>query len=456
MYKKYRVPIGLIGTAWGGTPVESWMSKDALICFPAKIAEGEQYADSAKREEVVKNTEKEIEKWEKDLIQKDSGLINEWQNLKTDISNWDEITLPGDFAEAGLKEFCGVIWLAKDFNVDADFASQKARVWLGTIVDSDIVYINGVEIGGTGYRYPPRKYNVNAGVLKEGKNRIVVRVTCRNGEGGIERDKPFRIFTDNDIKQFSGTWKFKAGAAAPPRPEEFFFQRQPMGNFNAMISPLMKYRFKGVIWYQGESNDSDPRDYAVLFKKMIQDWREKNGETLPFLFVQLPIWKEPSDNDENSSWAIIREAQASALSLPDTGMAAALELGEWNDLHPLNKKDVGIRLFLAAEKTLFKIENTSPGPILRRFEKNKKKIFLYFDNCGEGLKTSGEKCHVSAIGSETLRLPAEIEGKDAVSIDISTVKNPQKILYAWACNPRDRQLFNSEGLPAIPFRIKIN
>ncbi|MCL2722787.1 MAG: sialate O-acetylesterase, partial [Treponema sp.] len=255
--------------------------------------------------------------------------------------------------------------------------------------------------------------------------------------------------------------------------DSFFIERQPMGTFNAMLSPLLKYPYKGVIWYQGESNDPDPKSYEKLFKLMIQDWRKKNNSDLPFFFVQLPIWKEATDNDENAPWAILREAQMNTLSLPNTGMACALELGQWDELHPLNKKDVGYRLFLAAEKTLNGVDNTSPGAIVREYklDSNEQKIFIYFDNYGKGLEIIGNLSHggtearskdqcnifyVSVIGDAgQVRLPAKIEGKDFISIDISSVKNPKKILYAFADNPKDRQLFNSEGLPVLPFRLEI-
>jgi len=458
MYKKYGIPIGLVRTAWGGTPIETWMSADALKDFPEKIAEGRKYADSAKSAQITKESTEAITEWETHLRSEDRGLAEKWEEPQTDISNWDKITLPCDFSAAGLSGFCGVIWLSKEIEVSASFAVKKVFVWLGTITDADTVYINGVEIGNTGYRYPPRKYACK-GLIKQGKNRIVIRVICNNGEGGITQDKPFRIFTDNETVELAGTWKYKIGAASPVRPEEFFFQRLPTGNYNAMIAPLLKYPLKGVIWYQGESNDSHPYDYERLFRLMIQDWREKCGNSeLPFLFVQLPVWKKVSDNDENSSWAIIREAQAAALSLPATGMACALDLGEWNDLHPLNKKDIGIRLFLAAEKTLFKIENSSPGPVLQRVERRQEKLFLYFNNCADGLKSvpEGEKPHVGVIdGERQVRLPAGIDGKDVICIDISSLKKPKKVLYAWADNPRDRQLFNGDGLPMLPFRAEI-
>jgi len=462
MYEKHSVPIGLVNTAWGGTPVESWMSRDALADFPQKIADGEKYADNALCEEITSSTAAAIAKWDELLKKEDTGLAQGWQNSSTDISGWSEISLPGDFSQTGLGQFCGAIWLAKDFDVSEKFASMDAKVWLGTIVDADTVFINGTEIGNTTYRYPPRKYPVKQGLLHGGKNRVVIRVICNNSGGGVTRDKPFRVFTKEETIGLSGTWKYKTGGAVPPRPADFFFQRQPMGNYNAMIAPLLKYPFKGVIWYQGESNDSNPREYSSLFISMINSWRKKdNNALLPFLFVQLPIFGEPQDNDENSSWAIIREAQESALSLPATGMAAALDLGEWNDLHPLNKKDVGIRLFLAAEKTLFNDENSSPGPTLRGFEKRQEKLFMFFDNCAKGLCASRglraqEKPYVTVIDEKNqTRLSVQIEGTDTISVDLSAVKNAKKILYAWADNPRDRQLFNSEGLPALPFKIEI-
>ena len=479
LYKKYKIPLGLLNTAWGGTPVESWMSKDALFDFPEKIAAGKQYADPKKKKELTDKTGNAIAEWEKNLYSKDTGITEKWRSAKTDISGWSDITLPCDFAAAGLKDFCGVIWLAKDFYVKSKTTNIKTL--LGTIVDADTVYLNEIETGNTGYRYPPRNYK-SSDLLKQGINRIVIRVTCVNGEGGVTRDKPFCIITDSETVELNGVWKYKIGAAVSARSPEFFFQCQPMGNFNAMIAPLLKFPLKGVIWYQGESNESAPYEYESLFKSMILDWRKIYNEQrticnvqltmnkeqtigescLPFLFVQLPVFNPETENIEEAHWAVLREAQGSALSLPVTGMACALELGEWNDIHPFNKKDIGYRLFLAAEKTLFGVNNTSPGAVKREQRVNNKeqKVLIYFDNCGDGLITKGGRAFVTVIGggekAQNARIPVQIEGKDAISIDISSVKEPEKILYAWADNPEDRQLFNSEGLPALPFKININ
>ena len=463
LYEKHQTPIGLINAAWGGTPIESWMSRAALTAsaaapFPAAIAGSDQYADDAKRAEIARANEAAIRAWE-DNVAADRGLAEKWQSPQTDIAAWSEMTLPGNFAAADLAGFCGVLWLAKDFEIPAPLIAHNWSLWMGTIVDADTAYINGVEAGNTAYRYPPRKYAIPAGLLRAGKNRIVIRVICNNGEGGVTAGKPFRIFTPNETVELGGTWKYRVGISAHRRPDEVFFQRQPMCLFNAMIAPVLQYPLRGVIWYQGESNDPNPHEYAQLFRLMIDDWRAQNGKNLPFLFVQLPIFGEPEDNNESSSWAIIREAQASALSLPATGMAAGLELGEWNDLHPLNKKDIGRRLALAAEKTVYHAPNTSPGPVVRGIERRADRLFISFNNCGKGLTMNGQ-LHVGIVAGETVfRLPADIDGPDCIAIDISTIndkdKNPEKVLYAWANNPRDRQLYNSDGLPAIPYRLPI-
>jgi len=470
IFKTYHYPIGIILAAWGGTPAEAWMSAEALAGFPEKIALGKKFADAAFCDSLISEKQALIETWNNELAAADSGLTQGWQKPKTDISAWDEIQLPGDFKKAGqndLRGFCGVIWLCREFEINDSFAIEKggANVWLGTITDADNVYINGVEVGNTTYRYPPRKYVISPGVLHKGRNRIVIRVVCCNGDGGITHDKPFRIFSgseSNNAIELYGIWKYRVGVKTGSRPEEFFLHRQPTGLFNAMIAPLLDYPCKGVLWYQGESNDNNPNDYAVLFKSLINDWRTKYqsrlptpDSRLPFIFVQLPIFGEPEDNNESDSWAIIREAQVSALSLPMTGMAAALEFGEWNDLHPVNKKGVGLRLALAAEKTVFKKQNTAPGPLLHDIRFDKGRLLLTFDNCGKGL-IARETPYISVIaGGNIFRVQAAIEGPDGISVDISNIKNPEKALYAWAHNPRDRQLYNSEGLPVIPFRALI-
>ena len=459
VFESHGVPIGLVNAAWGGTPVEAWMSREALAAFPGKAALGDKYADSALCGKIARQNDAAMKAWYDELAIGDRGLAEEWRKLKATFSQWGKISLPGSFAKASLDKFYGSVWLRKEIAVGAEFAGKDSRLWLGTITDADTVYVNGVEVGSTAYRYPPRKYAVPAGLLREGKNWIVIRVVCCNGTGGVTEGKDFRLFSDDETFELNGAWEYRVGMwASRPCPEPFFFQRQPMGLFNAMIAPMLDFPCKGVLWYQGESNESNPGEYRDLFAAHVADWQGRwcrADETLPFLFVQLPIWGKPGENDEGSSWAALRDAQRAALSLPATGMAAGLDLGEWNDLHPLDKKGVGRRLALAAERLVFKKRNSSPGPLFQGVRHSQGRLLLVFGNCGLGL-VADEKPHVTVVaGGKHYRLPGEIEGFDCLSVDVSSVRNPERVLYAWADNPRDRQLHNSEGLPAIPFRAEI-
>jgi len=463
MFKSRGVPIGLVNAAWGGTPVEAWMSRDALAAFPDKIALGEKYDNPALCGELARRNDAAIKTWYDGLAVGDRGLAEGWHKSKTTLSQWGKITLPGVFSEAGLDKFCGVVWFRRQIDVGAEFARKDVRLWLGTIADADAVYVNGAEVGNTTYRYPPRKYRVPAGLLREGKNWIVIRVVCCDGTGGVTEGKDFRVFSDDESVELGGTWEYRVGMwAGKPCPEQFFFQRQPMGLFNAMIAPILDFPCRGILWYQGESNVADAGEYKALFASHVADWQAKwrragsdASSDMPFIFVQLPVWGKPGENNESSPWATLREAQAAALSLPSTGMAVGLDLGEWNDLHPIDKRGVGRRLAMAAERLVFKNRNTSPGPLFRGVKHGQDKLLIIFSNCGMGLGAD-QTPYVTVIAEgKRHRLPVVIEGPDYVSVDVSSVRNPEALLYAWADNPRDRQLYNSDGLPAVPFRTEI-
>ena len=466
------VPIGLIVAAVGGAPIESLMSRESLALFPRKIAQGFRYADPGLLKDSIDSSLSKARRWDDAVDREDIGLALRWSSPDVDDSSWDSIDLPGWFGEAeGLAGFCGAMWLRKSFHVPADMEGKDLKLWMGTIVDADSAFVNGVQVGGTAYRYPPRKYLIPAGVLKAGENRIALRVICTNGQGGVTPGKPFHIFPASRSPSsgaigLRGAWKFRIGARIDPRPEEFRPQWQPMGLFNGMIAPLLRLPFRGVLWYQGEANADDPVSYAELFSSLIADWRRRAGrDDLPFLFVQLPLFGEPQANAESSAWARLRQAQASALRLPSTGMAAALDLGEWNDLHPLNKKEVGRRLALAADSIVYNKGNTSPGPLVKSVRRQGDSIRISFSNVGNGLSAIGRGVGeddgegvfvgVATDAGDMARRRATIALPDRLLVDIAGIDNPRSILYAWADNPADRQLFNSDSLPALPFQVQI-
>lgn len=191
-------------------------------------------------------------------------------------------------------------------------------------------------------------------MLHAGKNTIVVQVINNAGRGGFITDKPYKLTAGNETIDLTGYWQFTLGTTAPPLPSGTFFQYMPTGLYNAMVSPMLPYRIKGVTWYQGESNAGRAVEYRTLFPAVINTWRQQWHEgNFPFLFVQLANFMEAKDQPGESDWAITREAQLKTLSLPNTGMAIISDIGEWNDIHPLNKEDVGKRLALWAEKLAY-------------------------------------------------------------------------------------------------------
>jgi sialate O-acetylesterase len=223
------------------------------------------------------------------------------------------------------------------------------------------------------------------------------------------------------------------------------------------VAPAIRFGLKGFIWYQGEANSGNAREYRQLLPALIADWRAKWREgDLPFLYVQLPNFMEVQYSPAESQWAELREAQLAALSVPNTAMAVAIDAGEWNDIHPLDKKDVGERLALGAEKIAYGDQAVvASGPVFQTARVEGDKIVLSFTGIGSGLmvKGSGELQQFAIAGADRKFVWADawIEG-DRVIVSSPEVSTPLYVRYAWADNPEGANLYNKEGLPASPFR----
>jgi len=231
----------------------------------------------------------------------------------------------------------------------------------------------------------------------------------------------------------------------------------PGATYNAMIHPITNYVISGAIWYQGEANSSRATEYTSLQPAMITDWRNKWKEgDIPFLYVQLPNFMDVNYLPSESQWAELREAQLKSLSVPNTGMAIAIDLGEWNDIHPDRKKEVGDRLALAAEKLAYGEKNiVHSGPLFQSSTIDGNKMIISFTNTGSGLiAIDGDELSQFAIAGADKQFvwaKAKIEG-DKVIVWNDNVPNPMYVRYAWADNPDNPNLYNKEGLPASPFR----
>jgi sialate O-acetylesterase len=341
--------------------------------------------------------------------------------------------------------------------VPASAAGQPGTLNLGRIVDADSAFLNGTFIGTVSYQYPPRRYTVPAGVLKEGINILTVRVISNIGDAGFVPEKPYDLTAGDFTTSLEGEWKYKVGAVMPPLKGQTFLGYKPGGLYNAMLAPLLNYGLKGILWYQGESNAGRPDEYRTLLPALIRNWRQGFGQgDIPFILVQLPNFMEAKNTPSESGWALFREAQTEALKLPATGMAVTIDVGEWNDIHPLNKKDVGTRLALAARKVAYGDTSVvAYGPTYKSKEVRRRKVILTFDNTGSGLIVKGGgKLKQFAIAGEDGRFiwaTAKLKG-DRVIVKGKGIRKPVAVRYAWADNPEGANLYNREGLPAAPFR----
>lgn len=459
-YKKYKVPIGLINSALGGSPVEAWISENTLKEFPKYYNEAKIFRDTL----LIKITEDydrtRQNTWYALLHKEDEGFKdtnNIWYKTNLNTSDWSFVSVPGYWSNTQIGPVIGSVWFRKNIDIPALLTDAPALLILGRIKDSDSVYVNGEFVGTTGYEWPPRRYNIPVGLLHEGENTITVRVICTSGNGGFVPGKEYKIEWEHNSVNLEGDWKYCLGSEMPVLASQTFIRWKPMGLYNAMIAPLINYSIKGVIWYQGESNAGRPGDYFSLFSAMINDWRNNwNEGNFPFLYVQLPNFMDVKDQPSESEWAMLREAQLQALSLNNTGMAVTIDIGEWSDIHPLDKKDVGERLFIAAEKVAYGNEEVIySGPIYHSMKIEGNKIILTFTNIGSGLitKENGELMSFAIAGRDKhfVWAKAKIEG-DSVVVWSDEVSNPIAVRYAWADNPVNANLYNKEGLPASPFR----
>ena len=454
LYEKYQIPIGLLRSAVGGSPAEAWLSEAALKRdYPNYLEETRlytpTYVDSVKNADWQKSQD-----WQNELNVKEKGT-SYWNQTDWDVSDWNSISLPGYWADKGLDNHCGSIWFRKDIEVPASMTGKDAILRLGCIVDSDSTFVNGKFVGTITYQYPPRIYTIPAGLLKEGKNNITIRVVSNSAQGGFVEDKPYQIIADNQSIDLTGDWFYKVGAEIKSPASQTTFQYKPMGLFNGMISPLLNYSVKGVIWYQGESNAGRAEEYKTLFPNLINDWRAQwNNPQLPFIYVQLANFMKTQKAPIESGWAELREAQRQTLSLPYTGMAVAIDLGEWNDIHPLNKKDVGHRLSLEAQRVAYNETNiTSNGPLLDNAVTEGNSIILTFSSTGSGLYANNllEGFAIAGSDKQFVWANAAVIAHNKVRVWNEKITNPQVVRYAWADNPAEANLKNKEGLPASPF-----
>lgn len=461
IYTKHHVPIGIINASVGGTPIEAWTSEEGLKDFQSLVSvinrnKDTSYVNSLSRQPAVAPAKRSED------VDKGSNEAIKWFDPSYQPKNWHNINIPGYWEDQGVRDLNGIVWYRKEIEVPASEAGKEAKLFLGRIVDADVAYINGKQVGSTSYMYPQRRYAVPAGVLKAGKNILVIRVQNNSGKGGFVPDKPYYLQVGNLKVDLKGDWQYKVGQVFSPvegrgGPAGISEQNQPTALYNAMVAPYTNYAIKGVLWYQGESNTGNAREYVKLLPALISDWRKQFARAdLPFYYVQLPGFGDYNYLPGESAFAIVREAALKTLNVPNTGMAVTIDLGEWNDIHPDNKKDVGERLALIARRFNYSEKAlVYSGPLYQSSKIDKNKIIISFSNIGGGLiSIDGEELSQFAVAGADKKFvwaKAQIVG-DKVEVWSDEIPEPKFVRYAWADSPVDPNLYNKEKLPASPFR----
>jgi sialate O-acetylesterase len=470
MFEKNKVAQGIIVNSWGGTPIEAWISEDSLKAdYPMLIKKTQMYqSDNYVRAQMQANGAAS-QQWDAILNQNDPG----YADTACDDSQWTTVN-QNNWMWRGT----GSVWLRQHITIDKEHAGKPARLLLGTLFDQDITYLNGKEIGHTYYQYPPRRYDIPEGLLREGDNVIAVRFINKYGAAHFIPEKPYMLcFGDDRLSQnpmpkdvipLGAQWKMRVGTEMPQCPSgDVSLQNLPTTLYNAVLYPLAPYAINGIVWYQGESNTGNPAPYADYLKKLIGCWRDRwQDQQMPFVIVQLanydgrqqtafprPITPQPEP--VNSGWAQLREAQRTVAKTDAKAELAVInDLGETVDIHPLRKKEVAERISLCFDKLIYN-NKVKLSPEVVSTQVSDAAIQLTLDQpIQEGDLYTFEVCN---NGSDKYQnVPATSRGNVITILCPNASQSPYlKIRYAWKDDPKQANVRSLSGLPMSSFEITI-
>ncbi len=462
LYKELGIPVGLIHSSWGGTPAEAWTSEEYIgqIPFfqssPGKINPKEYRQKKLDAYELVQN------EWLSSLgFLPDAETSPEWVLPDYQDKNWEKITVPAKWENTILGNYIGMAEFRVEFKVPGKLAGKALVLELGPIDEIDITWINGVKVGSQPNPYnwiTPRVYKVPVGIVKKGKNTLAVQIGNTSGAGGIFGDpEQIRMYEKGNPEEYTlikGNWVFRKSKSygevvAMPWCDNCGEPNTPTTLYNGMINPLIPYRIKGAIWYQGESNRYDGALYGKIFPNMINNWRDSWEQDFSFYYVQIA----PYTYRDALSTGLLREAQQNAMLLPATGMVVTMDIGDMVTIHPPNKEDVGKRLAYWTLAKDYKKDIPFSGPLYKESRIEGDKIRIVFDHADEGLKTDGKELKHFLIAGRDQKFVQAIAKIDGTTVLVSSpdVKSPVSVRFGWGSTD-ETNLFNKAGLPAGPFR----
>ena len=479
MQEQTKVPQGIIVNSWGGTPIEAWISADSLQPdYPLLVKKTQLYQnDSYVKAQAQANMEADRQ-WQRLLNEQDPGIEQNWTAPDFDDTDWQTVNqYATDWALSpkSKRPVIGTLWLRQHIQVDKAHAGKPARLLLGTLFDQDVTYLNGKEIGHTYYQYPPRRYDIPEGMLREGDNVITVRFINKYGMAHFIPEKPYMLaFGDDrmslnplptDVIPLPENWQMHLGTEMPSCPSgDISLQNLPTTLYNAVLHPLAPYALSGVVWYQGESNTGHPAPYADYLKKMIGCWRDLwHDQQMPFVIVQLANYDgrqqsgfprpiTPQTEPMNSGWAQLREAQRIvAKADPRAELAVINDLGETVDIHPLRKKEVAERIGIGFDRLVYHHKVALSPEVIAAVIKEGQVILTLDQPIQEGNLYEFEVAGKDGIFHNVAAQGA----KNTVLLDCTSISVPTAVRYAWKDNPLKANVRSLSGLPMSSFELKV-
>ena len=462
MFAKTGVPQGVIVNSVGGTPIQAWLDADTLRQhFPEELQRTVFFQDDEMVRSIQRANMMAQNRWQKMLTDTDPGFADHYADRDYDDSQWllksAFNTVNGRQLSQNLTRdfrYTGSFWARQHIIVDAAHAGQQCRLLVGTLYDADQTYVNGRQVGSTGYQYPPRRYTIPEGVLVEGDNALSVRFVTKGGAPHFIPEKPYKlIFDDGTEIALSDEWRIHEGARMPQCPgADGGGQNLPTVLYNAMLYPLAPYALTGMVWYQGESNTGgDARHYETWLTELVTGWRQLwQQPDLPFMVVQLANFMDPSDKPQDTGWSQVREAQRLvAKRQPNTELACIIDLGETVDIHPLRKQEVAQRIALGFEHMLWN-KKVLLSPEVVSATVNGSTVTLTLD---QPLRDNGQLFEFELAGADGRFQNAEATGQGNIITVTSPVAAPVRLRYAWKNNPLRANVFGTTGLPMAPMEM---
>ncbi|MDP9048986.1 MAG: sialate O-acetylesterase, partial [Bacteroidota bacterium] len=460
--RELHLTVGLINSNWGGTQVEDWISRDAMLASPELGAVAKTLPENW--DELKARVDRQL----KEYAYKKGPVVNYTAEQlaaqpATFFEPWQKANVPGAWEWTGkLYSYRGEGFTQHTIKLDNSYANHKSLVSLGPIEASLAIYINGKLI-----QHDDKPGNlqleVPSGAWKGGDNSLLIRLMAERNDpsrynlswNGTGSDY-FVRFADTTISLADGNWHTMPDLSKPYH-FDFLPNNTAFALYNTMVNPLIPYGIAGVIWYQGESNADRAYQYRTSFPLMITDWRNKWHREFPFLFVQLASFGSMQGSDSGSDWAELREAQTMALQLPNTGMTVTTDVGDQNNIHPRDKADVGARLASKALSMVYQLPGFYESPLFSSVDFSNGSAFVSFVHTEHGLSVKDKYGYIKGFelaGADHKFYYAQaiITGGNKVKVWCSQVPHPESVRYGWTNAPVEANLFSKEGFPVSPFR----